>query len=221
MKAPPRRSNIPAILAFGVCSIVALGGAVSFLSGKPIVRLKADLEKLYGVRGFRCSLRLQENRMEVEPPRALELDPLARRRLGAVAFERYYKLAQGHTVVELVDVLPSPVETVTQDQVSIWRPAEEISEKIVADARAIAGPETQVTIAPTTGGTAIVFDTACDDEKVRRLDDMAIKLPNVTLVRIRHDGKVIRESGPEAPRPVLPARAPTPPSSGAVPAAPR
>ena len=197
MKA--RASNPTTVLGCGLGAVIVLGVLVTWLSEKtPVVKLKPELEKIYGVHGFVCSLKLQENRMNVEPPSALALDRLERRRLGGLAFKRYLALTQGKTRVTVTHVLPAPEEVVTIEQESSFSLADDMAESFTREASEAAGSAAKLFIAPGSGGAVVIATVACGDADARRVGAMLQRMPNVSLVQVKRGEKVVFEWGPDA-----------------------
>jgi hypothetical protein len=182
----------------GLMSVVLFGGGVKLMSDKPIIRLRPELEKLYGVRGFRCSLRLNEGRLDVEPPAALVLDRYEQRRLGGEALRRYLVLTKGRTQVAAVQILPLPGEVVTLDQAAFEAAfgAPEIESAAAASGARLVAP---ARVAPGLRGLLIVAELDGDDAALKRAAAALLRLNNVCFVQVRRGGRVAVEAGVDAP----------------------
>lgn len=198
MTAKSRAGNPMTILGCGILAIMLFGGGVWWLSDKPINQLAPALEKLYSVRGFHCSLHLQEARIDVEPPAALELDRFARRRLGGLAWRRYLQLTKGRTQILAMHVGGPPEEVVLREQFERFDTADVLANEMVSQATAAAGAPVSVLVAPGTSGAAVVATTSAQDMGCRRAAEAILKIPNVAFVQVKRAGKVVWESGPDA-----------------------
>jgi hypothetical protein len=180
------------ILVLGFTVIAVLAGIVSWVSEtKPIMRLKPALEKTYKERGFKCWLKINDGRIEVEPPVELVLDRLGRRRLGAIALTSYLKLANYQSTVQAVLVLPPKDSGVAPEEISILETqllgtGESVLPKLVEDASIASGHSATVTlIAPGLEGVAVILDLgSADDAAARRAATAAIQFPSVSFARV-------------------------------------
>ena len=179
------------ILVLGFLVIAVMAGVVSWLSNtKPIIKLVPALEKVYNARGFKCWLKLNEGRIEVEPPAGLALDRLGRRRLGAVALAIYLKLASYQSSVESAVVL-SPkgsglaAEEISSLEMQLLGTGETAVAKLAEDASIASGSSaTLVLVAPGYEGVAVVLDVGeADEASGRRAASTALKVSFVSFAR--------------------------------------
>lgn len=196
-----RRTTGPLAMmgCLGLMGVVFFGGMVWWMSDKPIIRLRPELEKQYGVNGFRCSLHIQEGRLDIELPDKLVLDRLSKRRLGADAMGRYLRLTKGQTQVSMVQVLPPPSEFVTRDQAERLFQFETYAMEVSRVATAAGGPPVGTPLcAPAMSGVAVALEVTCDDATAKRVAAAVLKVADVSFVQVRRNGKVLQESGADA-----------------------
>ena len=169
----------------------------------PIVGLKPALEKQYGQRGFNCWIKLEDRKIEVQPPVGLVLDELGRRRLGAIALVRYLDLAKQQSQVERAVVLPArgdsvaPIE-VSRSQAELMAAVQEQGSRLVETASVAAGTTLTLTlVAPGLAGALVVLEGAPNEAAARRAAKAALAAGSVSAVRLPLPQGVIVQ-GPDA-----------------------
>ncbi len=183
----------------GLIGVVFFGAMVWWLSDKPIIKLRPELEKHYGVSGFRCSLRLPEGKLEIEAPPKLALpDRFAKRRLLAEALHRYLRLTKYRTQVGHVQLLRDS-EIVTRDQEQqFWDFEPYLFEVVRVATNEGAPPIGKPLHAPGITGVAVRVDLDADPATAERAASKLLRVPRVTYLEVSARGKLLSESGVDA-----------------------
>ena len=195
-----RRSGpLFAMVVLALMGVVFFGGMVWWMSDKPVIKLRPELEKLSGVKGFRCSLHLNEGRLDIEVPPELDLsDRFARRRLGAEALNRYLRLTKNRTQVTWVQLLPSG-EAVSRDAAQRWQEFEPFLAEVARVAANEGAPLLGKPLhAPGMTGVAVRVDLDGDAAAAQKAAAKLLRLPHISFLEVRARGKVLSESGVDA-----------------------
>lgn len=200
------RSTAPSlIIGFGLISVLVFAFGVKWTGSSPIIRLRPELERQFGVRGFRCWLKVEERRIEVRPPEAAPRDRAFRRQIAADALLKYLDLCKSdtgmvNTVVESVVVLAPKGTTLAPEEVDrataeTTREARAGAEDLVQAAAVAAGTSASVAaVGPALHGASLVVRplpgaTLGESEARRLAQTIVARSHQVSFVRVeRGDG---------------------------------